>query len=487
MRRKLKKQCTAVLKDQFGLNGFRPGQEAAANALLHGRDLLCILPTGAGKSLCWQLPAVMQDELTIVISPLIALMRDQVHHLCEHGIPAASINSLMSPQERDAVRHSVEAGEVKILFVAPERLIQPDFQQMCATSPPWLIVVDEAHCVVQWGKEFRPAYQDIATFIGQLPARPVICALTATADQNMQTSITNILEMRMPRRIELPYVRENLHYEVATCLNKYAAVLRTLPDAQGKTLIFCRTRSGTESLAEFLKKHGYASAFYHAGMDRAQRDAIQRLFMNGSVQVLTATTAFGMGVDIPDIRTMIHLDPPSDVIDYIQQTGRAGRDGQISHCLMLIEPIDFLHVNQWIQRGLNRQRHNPIRRWLELRKAWQPFASLMQVVMASRCIPQSAAASLGQQTRPCGVCSACKRGKLIRRVPRLHRMTDWRVRQWFLLWQRKAIARQKHCSPRAIASRHMLRTAAIRLTWPARKKPVPEDMERMLLYFQKWS
>ena len=204
MRTARKQQCSRVLRNTFGVSGFRPGQEQAADALLDGRDLLCILPTGAGKSLCWQLPALMMDELTVVISPLIVLMHDQVRHLRERGIPSVHLDSLMTPAERADALNQLTRGQAKIAFLAPERLNHPEIHALCRQRPPAMVVVDEAHCVVQWGDAFRPSYQQIGQFVSSLPRRPVLCAMTATADKPLQRGIVQSLGLRHPKRIVMP-------------------------------------------------------------------------------------------------------------------------------------------------------------------------------------------------------------------------------------------------------------------------------------------
>lgn len=236
MRTARKQQCSRVLRNTFGVSGFRPGQEQAADALLDGRDLLCILPTGAGKSLCWQLPALMMDELTVVISPLIVLMHDQVRHLRERGIPSVHLDSLMTPAERADALNQLTRGQAKIAFLAPERLNHPEIYALCRQHPPAMVVVDEAHCVVQWGDAFRPSYQQIGQFVSSLPRRPVLCAMTATADKQLQRGIVQSLGLRHPKRIVMPVERPNLHYSVLPTVHVTDAILRALQKFRAKRL-----------------------------------------------------------------------------------------------------------------------------------------------------------------------------------------------------------------------------------------------------------
>ena len=299
MRTARKQQCSRVLRNTFGVSGFRPGQEQAADALLDGRDLLCILPTGAGKSLCWQLPALMMDGLTIVISPLIVLMHDQVRHLREKGIPSVHLDSLMTPAERADALDQLTRGQAKIAFLAPERLNHPEIHALCQQRPPAMVVVDEAHCVVQWGDAFRPSYQQIGQFVSSLPRRPVLCAMTATADKQLQRGIAQSLGLRHPKRIVMPVERPNLHYSVLPTVHVTDAVLRALQKIPGKAVVFCRLRARTESLAERLNRAGIPAAAYHAGLNREERSRVVQAYLSGRIRVVTATSAFGMGVDIP--------------------------------------------------------------------------------------------------------------------------------------------------------------------------------------------
>ena len=333
MRTARKQQCSRVLRNTFGVSGFRPGQEQAADALLDGRDLLCILPTGAGKSLCWQLPALMMDELTVVISPLIVLMHDQVRHLRERGIPSVHLDSLMTPAERADALNQLTRGQAKIAFLAPERLNHPEIHALCQQRPPAMVVVDEAHCVVQWGDAFRPSYQQIGQFVSSLPRRPVLCAMTATADKQLQRGIVQSLGLRHPKRIVMPVERPNLHYSVLPTVHVTDAILRALQKIPGKAVVFCRLRARTESLAERLNRAGIPAAAYHAGLNREERSRVVQAYLSGRIRVVTATSAFGMGVDIPDIRLILHDHLPTNMIDYVQQSGRAGRDGETAYAL----------------------------------------------------------------------------------------------------------------------------------------------------------
>ncbi len=482
MNGQMKKACRRHLRETFGLAQYRPGQKTAVHALLSGRDLMCILPTGAGKSLCWQLPAVVHPGLTVVVSPLIALMHDQVQHLHAAGIPALSLDSLMSAEEKADAAAKIRSGEVRILFVSPERLEQPGFRRLCQQVCPWLVVVDEAHCVVQWGEHFRPAYANIAGFLRSLPKRPVICALTATADDTAQRAICKSLGRRM-KRVLLPILRENLLYEVRTTADAVGAILRLVTEEPCKTVIFCRTRKRTEALAALLSQTGVSADFYHAGLEREERTASQDRFLEGKTQVLCATTAFGLGVDIPDIRRIIHDHPPNSLIDYVQQSGRAGRDGEPAQCLLLLEP------NELVARcSLTGKRHgqilrHPVRGVREMLRTRRGFRQLLKVTMASACIPSAIAKVFGKRAPACGRCSACRKGKLMRRPPDLLNMQPREVRAWVLLWQRDALAKKLGIPGEKVLPRRAVSMASKYLVVPEDCEARPE-IERLLKHFR---
>lgn len=483
MKRSLKKACAQRLHDTFGMPGFRPGQFEAVRALLSCRDVICILPTGAGKSLCWQLPALVHPGLTVVVSPLIALMRDQVEHLRALGIPAVSLDSLMEADERDHSMEQLRSGKARIAFVSPERLLQTRFRRLCADVQPWLLVVDEAHCIVQWGDGFRPAYSEIGQFIRQLPVRPTLCALTATADQEIQQEIRESLGMRRPRTVLLPVVRENLRYDVRTTLDGTADILRCMQRSPVRTVVFCRTRSRTEKLSDLMKRNGISSCYYHAGLMRDERQEVQRAFACGSVQVLCATTAFGMGIDIPDIRRIIHDEMPDNIIDFVQQSGRAGRDGVAAECIVFVEPKHLVRrADIWNKSGA-KWSHHPFRRWRKNREKCRAFRKLLRVLLSSGCIVSGIAHAFGQRTRPCGVCSACRRGPMLRSVPDIGAMKGAQVRQFLLKWQRDALAQQVSRPPGKVMPEWALRTAAKRYVFPA-GMDVPQEMQRMLLHLR---
>ena len=442
MRTARKQQCSRVLRNTFGVSGFRPGQEQAADALLDGRDLLCILPTGAGKSLCWQLPALMMDELTVVISPLIVLMHDQVRHLREKSIPSVHLDSLMTPAERADALNQLTRGQAKIAFLAPERLNHPEIHALCRQHPPTMVVVDEAHCVVQWGDAFRPSYQQIGQFVSSLPRRPVLCAMTATADKQLQRGIVQSLGLRHPKRIVMPVERPNLHYSVLPTVHVTDAVLRALQKIPGKAVVFCRLRARTESLAERLNRAGIPAAAYHAGLNREERSRVVQAYLSGRIRVVTATSAFGMGVDIPDIRLILHDHLPTNMIDYVQQSGRAGRDGETAYALLLFSPADLLRFHTRCQQIRVQHKHRPFTQYALIQREWRPYRRVLRFCLQAPCLSQGISAAFGQKSAPCGNCSACRSGAIGKGIPNIPRMTVQELYCWILQLHRDELHRR---------------------------------------------
>ena len=468
-----------ALQTIFGLQGFRPGQEKAVDALLRGRDLICILPTGAGKSLCWQLPAVLHEGWTLVVSPLIALMRDQLRGLQAHGLDAVCLDSLQTEEEREASLHLLETGQTKIALVSPERLQSVRFCRAVQARPPWLMVVDEAHCVPRWGDSFRPAYAQLDQFLGDLPARPVLCAMTATADAAMRRDIARSLGMRRPKRVVLPVTRDNLRMAVNTTIHPEETILLLMEEHAGeKRVVFCCTRRETERLAALLRLEGMAAEHYHAGMDREERLAVQARFTDGKTEVLTATTAFGMGVDVPDIRCIVLSGLPDTMLDLAQQFGRAGRDGESADCVLLLDPAGL----ETRRKHLRRRRKDG---WAQWHKAHRETSALLDWCLSGRCLQQGIARAFGQRCAPCGVCSACLRAKRLGRfrrltaTPEIHHMRERHLRAWALRWERAEIARQSGAGRQAVMPEHVLRRAAETGIVPSGARMRGADIRRM--------
>ena len=460
MNRKLKRRCLQELRQTFQVESFRPGQKAAASCLLSGRDLLCVLPTGAGKSLCWQLPAAVHPGITVVVTPLIALMQDQLRRLQEKGIAAVALHSLMTRQELYQAEAAIRRGEMKVVFAAPERLDSGAFRNLMQAAPPWLVVVDEAHCIVEWGGEFRPAYRQIGAFISALPQRPVVCAMTATADARMQQQIVESLRMGFVKRVMLPVLRPNLHYRVITTTANTQEILRITGSRPVRTVIFCRSRRRTEQLAALLRQAGLSAEHYHAGLTREERTAVQARFSAGQTTLLAATTAFGMGIDIPDIRRVIHDSLPESVTELVQQSGRAGRDGQPADCVILLHPADLIRRGRILSAAAYEERWRPVRFFRAMREQWKPLRQLLSVLLTAPCIPAAISAAFGQREGRCGCCSACRQGPLLGKTPPLPYLNERALRLWLLKWQRDALARRRGCRPEEIMDAELLHQAA---------------------------
>lgn len=333
-----------TLEKYFYFTQFRPGQEEVINNVIAGKDVLALMPTGGGKSLCYQLPAVMSGKLTIVISPLIALMKDQVDSLRARGISAAFINSALTPQQSEQAVRAVRDGLVKLLYVAPERFSSPIFQRLFSGLDVYLFAVDEAHCVSHWGHDFRPDYLLISKYIKLLKKRPIVGAFTATATPEVKDDIIKQLDLKNPRVFMGGFNRPNLKFFVQSGLKKNhrkKEVLRIVKSIEGSGIVYTITRKEAEETARFLDESGVSAAAYHAGMPASYREKVQNDFKENRFKVIVATIAFGMGVDKADIRFVIHAGMPSSIEGYYQEAGRAGRDGQTAHCVLLHSGADF--------------------------------------------------------------------------------------------------------------------------------------------------
>ena len=333
----------AILKSVYGYGAFREGQEDVIGAILDGRDVLGVMPTGAGKSLCYQIPALAMEGCAIVISPLISLMKDQVNALTQAGVPAAFLNSSLSERQTAAALSNARGGKYKIIYVAPERLLTERFLSLAAEMNPSMIAVDEAHCISQWGQDFRPAYLDIQEFIRRLPARPRLCAFTATATERVRADIRRLIGLREPLELVTGFDRPNLYYRVLRPANKREALTELLNGYRGMSgIIYCATRRQVEEICDSLKRDGFRAAHYHAGLSDDERRRNQDAFAMDDSGVMVATNAFGMGIDKSDVRFVIHYNMPKDIESYYQEAGRAGRDGERADCVLLYSAQDMI-------------------------------------------------------------------------------------------------------------------------------------------------
>ena len=341
-----------TLKHYFGHDGFRAGQEPLVDALLQGRDCLGIMPTGAGKSMCYQIPALMKTGTALVISPLISLMKDQVAALKSAGVPAAYLNSSLTPRQIDLATERARMGAYRIIYVAPERLETLSFQQFARSAPISLIAVDEAHCVSQWGQDFRPNYLKIADFVDSLPTRPAVGAFTATATARVRDDIIRLLRLRSPAMTSTGFDRPNLYFEVVRPKSKYpalSAILRTKKEQSG--IIYCATRKAVEEVCDKLTAEGFSVGRYHAGLSDEERRTSQEDFQYDRVQIMVATNAFGMGIDKSNVNYVIHYNMPRSMEAYYQEAGRAGRDGTDAECILLYNGSDIYTAKWMIQHG----------------------------------------------------------------------------------------------------------------------------------------
>lgn len=366
-----------ALNRYFGYDSFRPGQSGIVSAILAGRDVLGVMPTGAGKSICYQIPAAILPGVAIVISPLISLMRDQVDALNDVGLPAAFINTTQTPDEQDLVFAQALSGQIKLLYVTPERLETERFRNFAVRVPISLVAVDEAHCVSQWGQDFRSSYLGIGEFIAGLPTRPTVAAFTATATERVRRDIVSILGLHTPSITVTGFDRPNLYFDVISMPRKgkaswVASYIASHPDESG--IVYCATRKETEALAESLNSAvaelraaggadvsdiGTIAVAYHGGMSADTREKAQRDFVTDRVPVVVATNAFGMGIDKSNVRFVIHHNMPESIEAYYQEAGRAGRDGEPSRCTLLWNESDIVTRRRLLDSDYENERLTP--------------------------------------------------------------------------------------------------------------------------------
>src|SRR6266404_6947805 len=337
-----------LLKQFFGFSSFRPLQEEIIRDALAGRDVLALLPTGGGKSLCFQLPALARAGLTVVVSPLISLMKDQVDALQASGVPATFLNSSLKPDESRARLRRLHSGEYRLLYVAPERMMLSGFLNDLRSWNVNLLAIDEAHCISEWGHDFRPEYRRLAELRQQFPEAPLM-ALTATATERVRLDIVKQLHLHEPRRYVASFNRPNLTYRVQPKSKAYEQVLYFLNSRANECgIVYCQSRKSAENVAMRLSDDGVMAKPYHAGLDAKERSINQELFLRDEVRVICATIAFGMGINKPNVRFVVHHDLPKNVEGYYQETGRAGRDGLPSECLLLFSAGDAVKYSRFI-------------------------------------------------------------------------------------------------------------------------------------------
>ena len=401
-----------ALKTYFGYDSFRPGQDTVVSALLSGRDALAIMPTGAGKSLCYQIPALLLPGLTLVISPLISLMQDQVKGLSAAGIPAAYINSALTESQIAKALQLAAQGSYKIIYVAPERLESPTFQSFAASAEISMLTVDEAHCISQWGQDFRPSYLRVKAFVDSLPSRPVVGAFTATATARVRDDIRSHLDLHQPYEVTTGFDRPNLYFETRRALpsQKPKELLDlVLREGDNAGIVYCSTTKQVDETARLLQSRGIRAAAYHAKLDAEVRRKNQDDFLYDRVQIMVATNAFGMGIDKPNVRFVIHYNMPKDLESYYQEAGRAGRDGLPSRCILLYSGTDVRTIRFFIDKEMEADNGLPADVKAEAaRKAEERLKYMTFYSTTQKCLRRFMLNYFGEAApEKCGNCSCC--------------------------------------------------------------------------------
>ena len=395
-----------VLRSRFGYEAFRPGQEEAIDAILGGQDIVAVMPTGAGKSLCYQIPAMLLPGMTIVISPLISLMKDQVNALRASGCPAAFLNSSLSQSEYVRAVAEIRAGSIKLLYIAPERLQRANLPMPDENEAPPLVVIDEAHCVSQWGHDFRTSYLEIASFIESIGPRPITAAFTATATPKVREDIERLLRLREPVSVSTGFDRPNLYFEVQKPDSKKSALLEYIERQKNLSgIVYCATRKAVDEVCELLLRNQYSATRYHAGLEDGERRENQDDFLHDRKTVMVATNAFGMGIDKSNVSYVIHYNMPKNIESYYQEAGRAGRDGTEANCILLYSGQD-VRINDFLISGSDEDgEYNPelLSHNRELLRQITFYAT------GNDCLRKRLLSYFGEESAPayCGNCSNC--------------------------------------------------------------------------------
>jgi len=411
-------EAKRLFKRYFGHTSFRKGQEELIDALLSGRDVLGVMPTGAGKSVCYQLPAMMLPGMTLVISPLISLMKDQAEALTQAGIPAAYLNSSMSQEEYLDTLREAHGGAYKILYVAPERLTTGALVGLCRHISISLVAIDEAHCVSQWGQDFRPSYLKIASFIDSLNRRPAVGAFTATATAQVKEDIKKLLGFRNPLEITTGFDRPNLYFDVIHADNKVGYLRKYLSAHRNQSgIIYCATRKGVEAVCGHLRKNGFSVVCYHAGLDDAERKANQEAFVYDRAQVMVATNAFGMGIDKSNVSFVIHYNMPKNLECYYQEAGRAGRDGSPAECILLFSNADIQTAKYLILHTEENDELSPEEREQVQAADLKRLEQMIAYCRTTTCLRKMLLQYFGEDAPDrCGRCGNCNREIVLRDI-----------------------------------------------------------------------
>ena len=398
-----------ALKQYFGYDSFRSAQEELIDSILSGRDVMGVMPTGAGKSLCYQIPAMLLSGITLVVSPLISLMKDQVSKLVQAGIPGAYINSSLTSAQYKEVLRRASNGQYKIIYAAPERLETEEFLRFALETQISLVAVDEAHCVSQWGQDFRPSYLNIARFTNKLKNRPVVGAFTATATSEVKKDMQRLLGLQDPLNLTTGFDRPNLYFQTARPKSKTAYFHKIIENQRNASgIVYCATRKTVDAICADLQRHGFPAARYHAGMQDDDRRKSQDDFLSDNALIMVATNAFGMGIDKPDVRFVIHYNMPKNPEGYYQEAGRAGRDGKPSSCLLLFSNDDIRIAEHFIDNSDNNEDLTDKERRLLYRRDVARLDKMIGYCETSSCLRAYLLRYFGEKHKGrCGNCSNC--------------------------------------------------------------------------------